>query len=94
MKATLKGVRVRACVGDDEGFFVVGPVFDGVDRPYTHGWQVKEKNVKRLTAALEGEAAKVAEHKVLTDVNGKTYVSFDIPVRARTLNADLKRLGY
>lgn len=90
MKARLKEVSVRA----DGDAFIVGPVWEGVDRPYTHGWAVAEKHVKRLVAAIEGEAANVAEHKVLTDVNGHTYVSFDLPVMGRTMNANLKRLGY
>jgi len=90
MKVSLKEVSVRV----DGAAFIVGPVWEGVDRSYTHGWEVKEKLVKRLVAALEGEAAKVTDPKVMTDINGKTYVSFDLPVMGRTMNADLKRLGY
>jgi len=34
------------------------------------------------------------EIKILCDINGKTYLSAKTFVSARTLNADLKRLGF
>lgn len=92
MKAILKVVRVR--LHADVGYFIVEPEFVGVDRPYCSGWVVEEKLVKRLTAAIEGEAAKETNINVRTDIDGKTYVSFNLMVSGRTMNADLKRLGY
>jgi hypothetical protein len=64
----------------------------GVDRPRTYGI-VAGKHAARLARAIN---AGVVFHdpKVITDVDGNTFVSAASRVRGRTLNADLKRLGF
>lgn len=74
----------------------VTPVWDDVDRPRSFSWGVKlihRKLAERLKAAiLAGVVFYNIEKK--TDINGKTYASFNCRVWARRMNADLKRLGY
>lgn len=74
--------------------FEVAPIFANVDRPHTGGWVVSRRSVaERLKAALlSGDAYESTE--VVEDVNGKTYVATKAKVYGRTMNADLKRIGY
>lgn len=48
---------------------------------------------KRLVRAIEAGKV-VVPTGLATDVNGKTYVQTDHEIRGRTMNADLKRLGF
>ena len=68
-----------------------------VDRPITSGWRIskhkQKEKVERFTRAIE-DGVVTKNPRVLTDVNGRTYVGFNSCVGARHLNADLKRLGY
>jgi hypothetical protein len=65
----------------------------GVDRPRTYGIGVTKRNLPRLVAAVN--AGKVATNpEIRTDVGGNTYVAFTSAVHGRTVNVDLKRLGY
>src|SRR5262245_15835355 len=70
----------------------------GVDRPETMGWRLPNtpngrRLAQRLMAAIEAGVA-VTEPAIVADVNGKTYVEAHSHVLGRTMNADLKRLGY
>jgi len=71
----------------------------GVDRAAIQSISCGRDNTKaralgrRLCAAITAGVV-VKDAKVLTDINGKTYVSFNSAVLGRYLNADLKRLGY
>ena len=69
--------------------------YAGVDRPRTMGWQVGEKPrlAARLAAAIRAGRA-MAPGTVRTDINGRTYVEAASYVLGRTLNADLRRLGF
>lgn len=77
-----------------DGFFKVAPIFSGVDRPETFSWSVRGQALAdRLVRAIRAGVVCLGS-AVQTDANGKTYVAFTSPVLGRTLNADLKRLGY
>lgn len=71
----------------------VTPIWSDVDRAEGAGWVVSSKLVSRLVAALLAGVV-TPNPKVATDVNGKTFVSHDLRVLGRTMNADLKRLGF
>lgn len=47
----------------------------------------------RLAAAMTAGVV-FARHTIKTDIEGNTFVSAERVVMGRTLNADLKRLGY
>jgi hypothetical protein len=67
-----------------------------VDRPHTFGWGVGLKHTKlaeRLKKAVDAGAVCVTPF-VKKDIYGKTYVEAKSNVLGRTMNADLKRLGY
>lgn len=71
-----------------------GPV--GLDRPNTGGWGLGPKHAKlarRLAAAINAGKA-TGPATIATDVNGRTYVQADHKINGRTMNADLKRLGF
>lgn len=73
---------------------VVHPVWADVDRPLGTGIVVPSHHVAtRLVRAMR---AGVVFHntRVVRDVHGQSYVSVEHTVRARTLNADLIRLGF
>lgn len=77
---------------------VVGPVWKGVDRPYTGGIGLPNSPsgralAQRLKKAIEAGAV-FKPSGVKTDINGKTYVEAHAGVIGRTLNADLRRLGF
>lgn len=73
---------------------VVTPVYANVDRP--NGTGIVAANPKiaaRLTAAIRAGVTPV-NAKVMRDTAGRTYVAAEHRVSARTLNADLRRLGF
>lgn len=84
-----------------EGDIGVDIVFNeaGVDRPHTHGWclgsdtPARRKLAARLMAAIEAGVVET-DLEIHTDVFGGTYVSGQSHVYGRTVNADLKRLGF
>lgn len=67
-----------------------------LDRPNGIAWGLKashEKLAERLVKAVNaGKAFRNAEVK--TDVNGASYVAATMQVFGRTMNRDLKRLGF
>ena len=71
----------------------------GVDRPRTMGWGLGPANARtaRLAARLQGAIGAgvvFGPATVRTDVRGQTYVEAASRVLGRTMNADLRRLGY
>lgn len=67
---------------------------DELDRRYVAGWSVpNEKLAERLVKAIHAGVV-LDVNGVLTDVNGKTYLSCTSKVLGRTMNADLKRMGF
>lgn len=64
-----------------------------VDRKELSGWGVKATH-RTLAERLKLAGAVFGEGKILTDVNGKTYVGTTGRVLGRTMNADLKGLGF
>ncbi len=77
------------------GSFNVAPVCTShvTDRGCAFSWLASEKHVARLSAAIRAQKA-IKNPSIKTDIGGKTYVSFDIEVIGRRMNADLKRLGF
>lgn len=88
-------VEVERDAESGPDFWSVSPIWGGgVDRPNTGGYIVKGG---RLAARLESAmlAGVVYEDPtVKTDVNGKTYVAASSRILGRTVNADLRRLGF
>ena len=92
VKIEFRGVDVEGIHSDK--FWVVTPVWAGVDRPTCYSMRVrKEKDAKRLAEAMRtGKAFK--NPRITTDIHGKTYVEATCLVMGRYLNADLKKLGF
>jgi len=84
---------------DDHGtghadLWSVHPIWSDVDNPVGSGWLVRgERLARRLEAALRAGVA-IGPAEVCTDVNGKTYASYNHRVMGRYMNADLRRLGF
>lgn len=77
-----------------DGLFVVYALWSGVDRPRGVGIVVRTRKLaERLARAVRAGVAITAD-RVMRDTFGSTYVQENRAVLARTLNADLKRLGY
>ena len=84
----------------DGGFSVevVWSTLDGskLDRPSTGGFGLAAQHGKlaaRLVAAINAGAVYTGA-AVVRDINGASYVSASCQVLGRTMNADLKRLGF
>ena len=78
----------------NQGRVSVCPIWGGVDRPNTGGWGgLKESVAQRLAKAIKAGVV-CSNPRIVTDVNGKTYVEYDGFIMARYMNADLKRLGF
>lgn len=93
------GVLYRNKSDDSISVYVewAGGAKHGVTRKHTTGWRLGENQrplAKRLMSAIS--AGVVATNPVVTtDKQGEVYVKYDNAiVGAKTLNADLKRLGY
>lgn len=68
--------------------------WSGVDRPCVGGWAVKDaKMAQRLKAAILAGVV-YYDAQVHTDTAGKTYVHAPARVLGRTMNADLRKLGF
>lgn len=76
---------------------LVKPIWKGVDRPFVGGWGLPidaRPLAERLKRAIEAGAIH-SDARIQTDVDGRTYVeTTQIRIVGRTMNADLKRLGY
>ena len=82
-------------IDEEDGRYIVAPVFAGLDRPETSRYSCgKKKNlaVRLRDAIYAGVVLEDITHKI--DINGRSYASFSMNVRMRCLNADLKKLGY
>ena len=86
-------IDVRVTPDSDPACVTVGPVWDGVDRPYTFGWSVKASLAPRLVRAIQAGAV-FHDVSVATDNGGKTYVAAKATMLGRHMNADLKKLGF
>jgi len=74
----------------------VQPVWSGVDRPNTGGYNVGNDIVlaKRLQKAIESGKIWIAPPVVETDVFGKTYVCVAPAFSMRRANSELEKLGF
>jgi hypothetical protein len=77
----------------DLNYVTVWALWEGVDRPKSHGIQVRKTVAPRLKRAILAGAV-FTNPQITKDVNGKTYVQANCKVMARYANADLKKLGY
>ena len=76
-----------------DGYHCVGPVFDGVDRPYTGGIHVPTKYLARTVEAFRSGAA-TPNARVVKDMSGATYVAYDMVLFGRYLPSSLKKIGH
>lgn len=79
------------------GTLTIYPIYAGVDVQRGVGMSLRygkdTKLGQRLVAAIRAGATH-APTGIATNVDGKTYALTDVKVMGRTLNADLKRLGF
>ena len=91
---TLKEVTITITDGEID----IQPLWNGVDRPFTFGWMLKDKPSNRKLAERLKKAilaGVILTHpSIQTDIYKKTYVSHNVTVHGRRLNSDLKRLGF
>lgn len=90
--------RVEITVSLDESSITVWPYWNGVDRPRGAGWGLRNtpahrRLAERLKRALEAGAV-YRSVTAAVDVNGNTYARTEGHLLGRTLNADLKRIGF
>jgi len=67
-----------------------------LDRPSTGGFGLKLKHValaERLVRAIKAQVV-FTDPRIARDVAGHSYITSGCRVLGRTINADLKRLGY
>lgn len=79
-------------IGSKDHYINVHPIWNGVDRPDTGGWCIKEKYKTRMIRAILAGVVCV-NPRIVKDIYGKTYVQYDSKVGKYT-NADLKKLGF
>jgi hypothetical protein len=91
-------VSTKTCPVTGEQCISADVVWHGadLDRPHTDGWSLainKMSLAMRLKKAVDVGAV-FQNPKIVTDINGKTYVSAEGHLMGRYLNAELKRLGF
>lgn len=95
MQVYLSGVDVQI---DPNGVYTVSPVWAGVDRPNAGGTSTGKNQLLAYRLAIAWHAGVVCDMSkvtIETDIHGQTYANVPmLNVRGRTLNADLKKLGY
>jgi hypothetical protein len=74
--------------------FTVRPYWTNVDRPEGVGYAVKDMRTAVRVRDAMAAGVVFADAEIKTDVNGKTYASARSAILGRTLNADLRRLGF
>jgi hypothetical protein len=87
--------KAKTTFSKEDGFEITIDWDAQVDRKNTGGWGVgfNQSLAKRLAAAVDAQKA----FEVLgihTDVDGKTYVSWEFKVFGRRMDTDLRRLGF
>ena len=82
-------------VTEDDGGYLVQPVWADVDRPISGGYCCGKNRslAERLYRAMKAGPV-FSETTLKTDCNGKTYISANLVIRMRCANADLNRIGY
>ena len=59
------------------GGLMVTPIWSVVDRPYTSGWVVADAAAADRVVLAINDGRLLANPRVLTDINGQTYVVAD-----------------
>lgn len=85
-------VEIRNC----ETYWLVAPIWTGVDRPYVGGYSAGKnyRLAERLAAFMRSGRAWIGTPELCTDVDGKTYVNASLRINTRHLNAELKKHGF
>lgn len=89
-------LKPTAAIIAEEGAFIVQTRWKGaaLDQPMGLGFSVGDMGIaERLTRAINAGVV-FEEPQVARNHLGKTYVSSHVMVNGRSLNADLKRLGF
>ena len=92
--------RPAPAPGDDSLIITATANTNGaVARTQLGAWSVKAKDTKlaaRLKAAIEAGAVFATEQPVRVDIYGATYLATEWKtfINGRTMNADLRRLGF
>lgn len=98
MQSAAHAVLDRVDIVTDDDMITVYAVWKDVDRPVTMGYGLgheKRDLAERLARAMEDGAA-FSEKSVVTDNEGKSFVSTSLAFRfdGRRLGKDLKALGF
>lgn len=83
-------------IRNHETYWLVAPIWQGVDRPYVGGYSTGKnyRLAERLAAFMKSGNAWIGQPEVRTDVDGKSYVNASLRINTRRLNAELKRFGF
>lgn len=97
-RTTMSNLKATAKITTDAESISVTAIWSGaeIDRPDVGGWGLGLNHrslAERLARAIDAQAAFEAP-ALRTDINGHTYVEARRRVMGRTMNADLKRLGF
>jgi hypothetical protein len=74
------------------GFWAVDGV--NLDQPMSSGYEVRTMRLAERLAKAIRDGKVFVNPTIATDMGGKTYVSATSTVLGRTVNADLRRMGY
>ena len=77
-------------------YYLVSPVWTGVDRPNTGGYSCGRNLslARRLQTAIASGKLWLKEPQKKIDVNGNSYVCADIKISMRRANSELQKLGF
>jgi hypothetical protein len=81
---------------DDPSLLTVKAFARGIrlDRPEVHAWTVRDETLaRRMVRAIKARKV-LTPVKIATDINDRTYLQTNCCVVGRTMNADLRRLGF
>lgn len=95
----VEATAVATATRGEDGDWTVKAVFVSdvqVDRPNSRGWGLGPRHealANRLVRAVN-DGVIFSDFRKGTDDNGQTYLTATSNILGRTLNADLRRLGY
>lgn len=86
----------RIEISNQVTYWLVRPIWDGVDRPNVGGYSTGKnyRLAERLAEFMRSGKAWIGTPEVLIDVDGKSYVNSNLRINTRILNAELKRFGF
>lgn len=93
----LKDVTItQQCIDGIGGYYLVSPIWDGVDRPNVAGYSCGRNLglARRLQAAIKSGKLWIKQPQFQIDIYGKSYVQADIRILMRRANSELRKLGF